>query len=284
MNPHASSFTPGGAGNVGALFSPYAHQAGYPDDSDSALDGSIQQNAEGYFEVSNFCEPNVPLEGICSVAFDPYEELLWTGTASVRVSRLAHCDWCPKPCDFSVAYYLRQYFLSNLSKIPRSSRSVPCGRISATATPSFRAYILSSKRASHCSNWHLKYISRISIAVKFFLGARQTNWCFSRFRYISIKVGGCHLCFYSLLIYIQTDRVLRSTVYGNLLSAFSVCRDAWCLILHQACQNTQRGDHHMSRFARSCPRRLESSPCQARMSNVIPRAALLSLLSRTREI
>lgn len=103
MNPYASSFTPGGPANVGVLFTPYSH---YPDPDDSSLNGSNGSNSEGYFEVSNFCEPNVPLDGIASVAFDPYEELLWAGSSSVRLSSCFLSDF-----PFSSLHWNHQVFL-----------------------------------------------------------------------------------------------------------------------------------------------------------------------------
>lgn len=38
------------------------------------------------FEFQTFCEPNVPLEPITTLSWDPLEEALWTGTSAVLIT------------------------------------------------------------------------------------------------------------------------------------------------------------------------------------------------------
>jgi hypothetical protein len=45
-----------------------------------------EYNNMAFFELQTFCEPNVPLEPISCLSWDPLEEALWTGTSAVSIA------------------------------------------------------------------------------------------------------------------------------------------------------------------------------------------------------
>jgi len=49
-------------------------------------DDDVTLGESSFRALTAFCEPNVPLEGVTALAFDHYEEALWTGTATVCFS------------------------------------------------------------------------------------------------------------------------------------------------------------------------------------------------------
>lgn len=52
--------------------------------------GPIYYNSDdGLFELQTLTEPGMQPEPITATAFDPFEEVLWTGTGSVRYFKFA---------------------------------------------------------------------------------------------------------------------------------------------------------------------------------------------------
>jgi len=78
MNPPNFAYTHSGV--------PFYPPLGYGIGLAGAQLGSAQQERDGFQEYGTFSESNGILDGLASVVFDPGEELVWTGSQTVRFS------------------------------------------------------------------------------------------------------------------------------------------------------------------------------------------------------
>lgn len=57
---------------------------GYPGHGHSGHHAAMGETRDGFQEYGTFAESNGVLDAIAAVAFDPFEELVWTGSHTVR--------------------------------------------------------------------------------------------------------------------------------------------------------------------------------------------------------